>query len=93
MRDNKKIVTALDIGSSKIVAVVAEVYKDGSFRVLSQGRADSLGVRDGNVTNIEETQQQVKAALAEAVKYPARKCAPIFPANHWKDVTPARKCL
>lgn len=66
MRDNKKIVTALDIGSSKIVAVVAEVYKDGSFRVLSQGRADSLGVRDGNVTNIEETQQQVKAALAEA---------------------------
>ena len=60
MRDNKKIVTALDIGSSKIVAVVAEVYKDGSFRVLSQGRADSLGVRDGNVTNIEETQQQVE---------------------------------
>ena len=66
MKENKKIVTALDIGSSKILAVVAEVYKDGTFRVLSQGRADSAGVLDGNVTNLEEVQPQVKAALVEA---------------------------
>ena len=66
MKENKKIITALDIGSSKILAVVAEVYKDGTFRVLSQGRADSAGVLDGNVTNLEEVQPQVKAALVEA---------------------------
>ena len=66
MKENKKIVTALDIGSSKILAVVAEVYKDGTFRVLSQGRTDSAGVLDGNVTNLEEVQPQVKAALVEA---------------------------
>lgn len=54
MKENKKIVTALDIGSSKILAVVAEVYKDGTFRVLAQGRTESQGVLDGNVTSIEE---------------------------------------
>lgn len=66
MKENKKIVTALDIGTSKILAVVAEIYKDGSFRVLGQGRADSQGVLDGNVTSIEELQPQVKNALIEA---------------------------
>ena len=66
MKENKKIVTALDIGSSKILAVVAEVYKDGTFRVLAQGRTESQGVLDGNVTSIEEVQPQVKSALVEA---------------------------
>lgn len=66
MKENKKIVTALDIGTSKILAVVAEIYKDGSFRVLGQGRTDSQGVLDGNVTSIEELQPQVKNALIEA---------------------------
>ena len=66
MKENKKIVTALDIGSSKILAVVAEVYKDGTFRVLAQGRTESQGVLDGNVTSIAEVQPQVKSALVEA---------------------------
>ena len=54
MKETKKVITALDIGSSKILAVVAEIYKDGTFRVLAQGRTDSEGVRDGNVVSIEE---------------------------------------
>lgn len=66
MKENKKIVTALDIGSSKILAVVAEIYKDGTFRVLGQGRTESQGVLDGNVTSPEELQPQVKNALVEA---------------------------
>ena len=66
MKETKKVITALDIGSSKILAVVAEIYKDGTFRVLAQGRTDSQGVRDGNVVSIEEAMPQVKAALVEA---------------------------
>ena len=66
MKENKKVITALDIGSSKILAVVAEIYKDGTFRVLAQGRAESQGVLDGNVISPEEALPQVKAALVEA---------------------------
>ena len=62
MKENKKVITALDIGSSKILAVVAEIYKDGTFRVLAQGRAESQGVLDGNVISPEEALPQVKAA-------------------------------
>ena len=39
MKDEKNIVAAVDIGTSKILAVVAEISRDGSFRVLAQGRA------------------------------------------------------
>mgnify|MGYP000805247842 FL=1 len=66
MKETKKVITALDIGSSKILAVVAEIYKDGTFRVLAQGRTDSEGVREGNVVSIEEAMPRVKAALVEA---------------------------
>ena len=97
MKENKKIVTALDIGSSKILAVVAEIYKDGTFRVLGQGRTESQGVLDGNVTSPEELQPQVKNALVEAFgiagKCPAPKLARIFPENPWKGKIQARKCL
>ena len=66
MKENKKVITALDIGSSKILAVVAEIYKDGTYRVLAQGRTDSQGVLDGNVVSLEEAMPQVKSALVEA---------------------------
>lgn len=66
MKENKKVITALDIGSSKILAVVAEIYKDGTYRVLAQGRTDSQGVLDGNVVSLEDAMPQVKSALVEA---------------------------
>ena len=66
MKEIKKTVAAIDLGSSKVLVVVAEVYKDGTFRVLGQGRADSRAVANGIVGDVPEAQMAVKAALDEA---------------------------
>ena len=54
-RDIKDLIVALDIGTSKVVAVVAEVLPEGRFEVLGLGQHESQGMRKGVVVNIETT--------------------------------------
>ena len=46
-RDIKDLIVALDIGTSKVVAVVAEVLPEGRFEVLGLGQHESQGMRKG----------------------------------------------
>jgi cell division protein FtsA len=70
MKSNERIVTGLDIGSAKTVAVIAEVRgeapKRPGVRVLGVGEARTTGMRKGVVADIEETTRSVRAALDEA---------------------------
>ena len=59
-------VVALDLGSSKVAVLVAEVGPDGSLKVLGAGQAPSEGLRQGVVVNLEETVRSIRAAAAEA---------------------------
>ena len=68
MKTEKNIVAALDIGSSNIIAVVAQTDGDGTYRVLAQGRARSLGVQAGKIVDIDETVNCVKEALQELAR-------------------------
>lgn len=68
MKTEKNIVAALDIGSSAIIAVVAETSGDGTYRVLAQGRAQSAGVQDGKIVDVDATIDQVKQALQELAR-------------------------
>ena len=52
-RDIKDLIVALDIGTSKVVAVVAEILPEGRFEVLGLGQHESRGMRKGVVVNIE----------------------------------------
>jgi cell division protein FtsA len=59
------IVVGLDIGTTKIAAVVGEVTPDG-VDIIGIGTSPSTGLRRGVVVNIEQTVQSIKKALEEA---------------------------
>src|SRR5690625_5969498 len=64
-RDTKDLIVALDIGTSKVIAVVAEILPGGQFEVLGLGQHASLGMRKGVVVNIESTVNSIQKALEE----------------------------
>jgi len=65
-RDPKDLIVALDIGTSKVVAVVAQTLPGGHFEVLGLGQHASGGMRKGVVVNIEATVNSIQRALEEA---------------------------
>jgi cell division protein FtsA len=65
-RDHKNIVVALDIGTSKIVALVAEINAEGGFDIIGMGSHPSRGMKKGAVVNIESTVSAIQRALEEA---------------------------
>src|SRR5256714_11693780 len=65
-RDNKNLVVALDIGTSKVACLVSEIHADGSLEVLGMGSHESKGLKKGVVVNIEATVAAIQRALEEA---------------------------
>jgi cell division protein FtsA len=65
-KDTKNLVVALDIGTSKVAALVAELRADGSLEILGMGGHESKGLKKGVVVNIEATVNAVQRALEEA---------------------------
>jgi cell division protein FtsA len=65
-KETKNLVVALDIGTSKVAALVAELRPDGSLEVLGMGGHESKGLKKGVVVNIESTVHAVQRALEEA---------------------------
>ncbi|HRH81058.1 MAG TPA: cell division protein FtsA [Thiobacillaceae bacterium] len=66
MRENKELIVGLDIGTAKIVALVAEVSPEGALNILGMGQAPSRGLKKGVVVNIEATVAAIQRALEEA---------------------------
>ena len=54
-RSERNLIVGLDIGTSKVVALVGEVGLDGSIEVLGIGSQPSRGLKKGVVVNIEST--------------------------------------
>lgn len=65
-KEYKDIVVGLDIGTSKIMVVVAEVQLDGTLKLAGLGIAPSNGLKRGAVVNIDATVQSIQQALKEA---------------------------
>ena len=65
-KEYKDLVVGLDIGTSKIMAVVAEVQPDATLKVLGMGVAPSNGMKRGVVVNIEGCVQSIQQAVREA---------------------------
>ena len=62
----KPMVVGLDIGTSKVVAMVAELGDDGQLQVVGIGAQESRGLKRGIVANIESTVLSIKRAIEEA---------------------------
>jgi cell division protein FtsA len=65
-KENRNLVVGLDIGTSKVVALVAEIAPDGELQVLGMGNHESRGLKKGVVVNIEATVSAIQRALEEA---------------------------
>jgi len=64
--ENNKIAVGLDIGTTKIVAMIGRKNEYGKLEVLGIGKAKSLGVKRGVVSNITQTIQSIQQAVEEA---------------------------
>ena len=64
-RDSKEIIVGLDIGTTKVVALVAEVTPEGRLNIIGMGSQDSRGLKKGVVVNIEETVATISRVLQE----------------------------
>jgi cell division protein FtsA len=66
IKEDKNLIVGLDIGTSKIVAIVAELQPEGTLKVIGIGQHTSRGLKKGVVINIESTMQSIQRALEEA---------------------------
>jgi cell division protein FtsA len=65
-KDYKDMVVGLDIGTAKVMVVVAELLPDGALRIAGIGTAPTHGLKRGVVVNIDATVQSIQQALKEA---------------------------
>ena len=65
-RDSKKLIVGLDVGTSKIAAIVAEPRPEGGLEIIGMGSHPSRGLKKGVVVNIETTVNAIQRALEEA---------------------------
>ena len=64
-RENKEFIVGLDIGTTKVVALVAEITPEGGLNIIGMGSQDSRGLRKGVVVNIEETVATISRVMQE----------------------------
>jgi len=65
-RSEKNLIVGLDIGTSKVVAIVGEIKVDGDIEIVGIGSHRSRGLKKGVVVNIESTVQSIQRAVEEA---------------------------
>ena len=65
-KEAKNLIVGLDIGTSKIVAIVAEALPEGRLEIIGKGEHESRGLKKGMVVNIESTVGAIQRALEEA---------------------------
>jgi cell division protein FtsA len=65
-KPDRDVIVGLDIGTSKVVALVGEITADGSIEVIGLGSQPSRGLKKGVVVNIESTVQSIQRAVEEA---------------------------
>ncbi len=65
-RPDKNLIVGLDVGTSKVVAIVGEITPEGLVEVLGLGSYPSTGLKRGVVVNIEATVASIQRAIEEA---------------------------
>lgn len=66
MFDPASIIVGLEIGTSKVCAVVGEFNPDGALNIVGLGQARSRGVRKGEITDPQTAEEDIRQAIVEA---------------------------
>lgn len=61
-----KTILAIDIGSTKICAIIAQINDDDSIQIIGAGTTKAQGLKKGSITNIELASKSIKTAVADA---------------------------
>ena len=88
MQRQQDVIVGLDIGTTKICAVVGEV-SGSDINIIGIGTHPSIGLRKGVVINIESTVESIKKAVEEAELMAGCRCVPELPAAILQDLTAA----
>lgn len=78
MGHDNNVIVGLDIGTTKICVIVAELESEGEVHIVGLGTSPSDGLRRGVVVNIEKTVESIKAAVAEAEEASGRKISSVY---------------
>ncbi len=65
-KTDRQLIVGLDIGTSKVVAIVCEINDEGKVDIVGLGSHPSRGLKKGVVVNIESTVQSIQRAIEEA---------------------------
>ena len=66
MEQQKRYISVLDIGTSKVLALIGEVQDDNEIHIVGLGQSVSRGLRAGMVPNLDATVQAIRQAVNEA---------------------------
>ena len=76
--EREAILVALDVGTSKVVALVAEVTRDGAVNIVGKGAPAAQGLKKGVVINIDQTVASIQAAVEQAERLSGLKLESAF---------------
>ncbi|NOS89240.1 MAG: cell division protein FtsA [Methylococcaceae bacterium] len=65
-KTERNLIVGLDIGTSKVAAIVGELTTDGNIEIIGIGTTPSRGLKKGVVVNLESTVQSIQKAIEEA---------------------------
>ena len=74
----RKLVAALDVGSSKVSALIAEPGEEGALKILGTGQRQSQGVRRGFIADVERTEVAIREAVEQAERIAATTVESVF---------------
>jgi cell division protein FtsA len=66
MFDSSNVIVGLEIGTSKVCAIVGEINDTGALNIIGVGQAKSRGVRKGEIIDVTKAGEDVRAAIVEA---------------------------
>ncbi len=78
MSQEQRIISAIDIGTTKIVALIGRIGDNGKIHILGKGDAFSVGVKRGVVLNIEKTVESIRTAVDEAEEKAGLKIQDVY---------------
>lgn len=88
-KTESNIITGLDIGTSKIIALIGEVQSDGTIQIIGIGRHPSRGLKRGVVVDIETTVNSIQRAVQEAELMANREVRTVYAGiagNHIRSI-------
>jgi len=78
MKNNNEFVAAVDIGTTKIVAIIGKKNESGKLEIIAMSKTESKGVKRGVVQNIEETVNAIQCTVEEVQKKAGIKLSEVF---------------